>query len=303
MRNLISLIIPVYNTACYLQRCIDSVMSQDYENLEVIIVNDGSTDNSESIIYENLKVHSNIRYVKQENLGVGAARNRGIKEARGEYIGFIDSDDTISQNYCSYLREIIRDAEIAVAGRRKYIDGIYEKSKTAPQILKVSGVDALRYLMLGQFNSRPAWGKLFKRSIIKQTAFIEGCIFEEVRYSADTFAKAEKVVFADKDLYFYKVRYGSIMTSNEEVQVKELPLALIYVYNLISNQKIYEQCELEFKIWLLRVITQNIRLLNRCNIDIDLFKKYTGLLVNLYDQLGGLGDIFINHSIELKKLS
>ena len=134
MRNLISLIIPVYNTACYLQRCIDSVMSQDYENLEVIIVNDGSTDNSESIIYENLKVHSNIRYVKQENLGVGAARNRGIKEARGEYIGFIDSDDTISQNYCSYLREIIRDAEIAVAGRRKYIDGIYEKSKTAPQI-------------------------------------------------------------------------------------------------------------------------------------------------------------------------
>ena len=110
-KTLISIIVPVYNTEKHIERCLDSIMKQDYPNFEVILVNDGSTDESGIIIQKYKEKYKNISYIKQENKGVGAARNAGIKVAKGDYISFVDSDDFIMEDYCSHLLSIIGDAE------------------------------------------------------------------------------------------------------------------------------------------------------------------------------------------------
>ena len=111
---------------------------------------------------------------------------------------------------------------LLLRAEKKYIDNVYDKSKTPSQVITVSGMEALKFQMLGKYNTRPAWGKLYKRNIVEDVSFVEDCIFEEVRYSAETFLKAEKVIFANKDLYSYRIRPNSIMTSNEQKRVKEL---------------------------------------------------------------------------------
>lgn len=287
-RELISIIVPIYNTEKYLDRCLNSIIKQDYLNLEAILVNDGSTDNSESIVKNYMERYDHIRYIKQENKGIGAARNAGVQIAKGNFISFVDSDDVIMPQYCSYLLSIIGDADIAVAGREKYIEDIYEKSKTPSKIITVSGVEAFKYQLLGIYNARPAWGKLYTREIVEKNSFQESCIFEEVRYSAETFLKANKVVFADKDLYSYRARPNSIMTSNEEQRVKEFPIALEYVYEMLIKKGFYHECELEFKIWLISAIVQNTKLYCRKDIDDEIFKKYTDILVDLYDKTNGI---------------
>ena len=281
-KTLISIIVPVYNTEKYIERCLDSIMKQDYPNFEVILVNDGSTDESGIIIQKYKEKYKNISYIKQENKGVGAARNAGIKVAKGDYISFVDSDDLIMEDYCSHLLSIIGDADIAVAGREKYIDNVYDKSKTPSQVITVSGMEALKFQMLGKYNTRPAWGKLYKRNIVEDVSFVEDCIFEEVRYSAETFLKAEKVIFANKDLYSYRIRPNSIMTSNEQKRVKELVIALIYVYKILLEDGRYCECKREFEMWLVHTIIQNTQIYCEQAVDTKVFKKYVGELVKLY---------------------
>lgn len=281
-KTLISIIVPVYNTEKYIERCLDSIMKQDYPNFEVILVNDGSTDESGIIIQKYKEKYKNISYIKQENKGVGAARNAGIKVAKGDYISFVDSDDLIMEDYCSHLLSIIGDADISVAGREKYIDNVYDKSKTPSQVITVSGMEALKFQMLGKYNTRPAWRKLYKRNIVEDVSFVEDCIFEEVRYSAETFLKAEKVIFANKDLYSYRIRPNSIMTSNEQKRVKELAIALIYVYKILLEDGRYCECKREFEMWLAHTIIQNTQIYCEQVVDTKVFKKYVGELVKLY---------------------
>lgn len=116
MPVLISIIIPIYNSERYLEKCLDSVLAQDYPNLEIIVINDGSTDSSSSILKRYADIYPNLLYFQQENAGVSSARNRGIKEAHGKYIAFVDSDDTIPSNYISELYQIIKEerAELSV---------------------------------------------------------------------------------------------------------------------------------------------------------------------------------------------
>lgn len=117
-KTLISIIVPVYNTEKYIERCLDSIMKQDYPNFEVILVNDGSTDESGIIIQKYKEKYKNISYIKQENKGVGAERNAGIKVAKGDYISFVDSDDLIMEDYCSHLLSII-GVRYCCCGQRK----------------------------------------------------------------------------------------------------------------------------------------------------------------------------------------
>ena len=105
--KLISVIIPIYNTQKYLKKCIDSVESQSYNNIEIILVNDGSTDSSEKIIQPYLQKYENIKYYKKENGGLSDARNYGIQKATGDYICFLDSDDYIDINLFSKLQKYL----------------------------------------------------------------------------------------------------------------------------------------------------------------------------------------------------
>jgi glycosyltransferase involved in cell wall biosynthesis len=290
--KLVSLIVPIYNTKRYLDRCLQSIIKQDYTNIEIILVNDGSTDNPEEIISNYINKYKNVMYIYQNNKGVGAARNAGIAKASGNYISFVDSDDFIFTNYCSYLLDIIDEAEIAVAGSEKYVGDQYIKSKVAPKPLIVNSVEAIKYMLLGKYSTRPAWGKLFKREIVENISFIEGHVFEEICYTVDSFVQASKIIYADKNLYSYRVREGSIMTSGEERQIRDLTLAVEHIYKTIVNNQLYNLCDVEFNIWLANVIIMNTHNFSKYNVNIDLYKDCSNRLIDLYNSLGGLQNMF-----------
>ena len=119
-QKLISIVVPVYNVEEYLSRCLDSIINQTYKNIEIICVNDGSTDNSLKILTTYSELDYRIKIISQENQGLSEARNIGIKNSSGEYIGFIDSDDSIDEKYFEVLYNnlIIHDADISCAKTR-----------------------------------------------------------------------------------------------------------------------------------------------------------------------------------------
>ena len=112
MNKKVSIIIPVYNTEKYLEKCLDSIINQEYRNLEIIIVNDGSTDNSMNIIKKYQKLDSRIKVFEQSNKGTGSARNKGLDNATGDYISFVDSDDYVSPLFIKKLVEAIKEDDL-----------------------------------------------------------------------------------------------------------------------------------------------------------------------------------------------
>lgn len=129
MSEKISIIVPVYNAEKYIEKCIQSIIDQTYTNIELLLVDDGSNDESLSIIKSWEKKDARIKVIQQENSGVSAARNAGLREATGRFIQFIDSDDTISLDFCCKMINIIGDADLCVCGINEIVDETIVKSK------------------------------------------------------------------------------------------------------------------------------------------------------------------------------
>lgn len=170
----ISVIIPIYNSSTTLHRLLDSVTDQTYNNLEIILINDGSTDNSLSICQEYQKLDSRIVIFDQENKGVGESRNLGLDNAKGDYITFIDSDDKIDKNYFSILVEsaLETDADIIESGARVVLSEneiIYPYEKESKVIVCDNKGYMTNYLNFS-FNVS-VWGKIYKREVINNVRF------------------------------------------------------------------------------------------------------------------------------------
>ncbi len=198
----ITLIIPVYNCEQYLKRCLDSVFAQDYDNYEVICIDDGSSDNSASIIKE-----YNVRYYYQDNAGQAAARNKGIELANGEWVCFIDADDAVERDYLSSLAKGIRDDVGIVICKIKRINE--DGSSTVDELKKhglITDKEALVTVNIGPTN------KLIKKSIIKDCRFIEGKLrFEDVLFTPELLINAKTINVIEDVLYDYYVRENSTM--------------------------------------------------------------------------------------------
>ena len=160
-QELVSVIVPVYNTAEYVEECIQSILSQSYKNIELILVNDGSTDSSGEICkrYEHLP---NMRYIEQENLGATAARKQGVDAAKGEWIMFVDSDDFLHKDAVSFLLSLSDNVDIVVSNNCQK-DSVIKNER-------LSHVDYLRCMYGKKITSGP-WAKLFRKSLINETTF------------------------------------------------------------------------------------------------------------------------------------
>jgi len=287
----ISFIVPVYNNENTLCRCIDSIIEQDYKNIEIIIINDGSTDNSSNILSNYTTSFDNIVVIHQDNKGPGAARNVGICHSKGEYISFVDSDDAIKPSFCSSLLPIIQEADIAVGGRSTYVNGKYTRSKRAPAVFYDTQLGSLRHMLIAQYNAHPAWGKLYKSSVVRENKvrFPENVIFEDIYFALDAYLASKKVGFSDKDLYQYFIRDGSITTSNPNRYVLHLTEAMKYIYKRLNECKIFEELVYEYKITLSRtLINYNLFFVENSVTDIEFYKEHIDYLVRLIYDLGGL---------------
>lgn len=221
---LISVIIPAYNVEKYLRECLDSVVNQTYKNLEIICVNDGSTDSTPDILREYESKDDRIKVIDQENKGLSGARNTGLRHCKGDYVYFIDSDDYIEADAMEKLHDISEEKSLdcVIFKLINFDDDTNEKFETEyynMDFLKESVEDKVfSHRDISEDIFRVAVsipGKFFKRDLIKDMEFVEGIIFEDNPFFVEVLFKAEKLYFLDEYLYNRRVREDSIITSTK----------------------------------------------------------------------------------------
>lgn len=218
MEELISIIIPVYNVELYICECLESVINQTYKKLEIIIIDDGSTDKSAEICKNYLKKDNRIRLISQKNSGVSAARNLGIEFANGEYITFIDSDDYIDVNYIKCMYENIKKnkCDIVVCGLQdfEYNNKFTKKSKKFKKILNCN--DFFAEMFREKFLYAVVWAKLYKKDLIKGLKFDSKYkIGEDLDFLVTNFLNKIDSIYVDNSecLYYHRVRNDSATES------------------------------------------------------------------------------------------
>lgn len=203
----ISIIVPVYNVEKYLKRCIDSILNQSFENFELILVDDGSTDNSGKIVDEYEGIDKRIRVIHKENGGQGSARNRGLDIAKGNYIGFVDSDDWIHRDMYKILYENITKYNAEISQINHYPSNNYMKDdyikeynvEVVDNVLKEFGNCTSFELLLYIF----VWNKLYSANIWKEVRFPENKFAEDLRVIYKIYDKSNKIIKIGCKLYYY----------------------------------------------------------------------------------------------------
>jgi glycosyltransferase involved in cell wall biosynthesis len=236
---LISVIIPVYDVEKYLSRCIDSVINQTYRNLEIILVDDGSPDNSPAICDKYAVKDCRIRVIHQKNGGLSAARNAGIARSTGEYVGFIDSDDWIALDTYEYCMNLMNRCEADVVqfnltktSREKKL---IQKQKEKIEILE--GGKILEYYMLTTTNANGSYSVcrcLFKRNLLQDIQFRIGKINEDIDYKYKVLAKSSTMVVSNQVKYFYFQAENSTTNGGLKRRDFELYEAANELYKLTS---------------------------------------------------------------------
>lgn len=227
---LISVIVPVYNKEKYIDKCVESLVNQTYTNLEIFLIDDGSTDNSAAICDEYASKDSRIKSIHRENGGPGAVRNYGVSICNGEYVSFVDSDDWIELDMYEsmYNAMVEHGAELAVCGRNMVYedDGAVVHGFTFDSVQCFEAKDAIkRFLTYGGIDASPC-DKLIKKELFKRAdiSFPSGYICEDVPVVFGLVSSAEKTVHIGKPCYNYLQRRGSY--SNTKFSEKALGLKI-----------------------------------------------------------------------------
>ena len=244
MKPLISIVVPVYNVEKYIHECLESILNQSYKNIEVIIVNDGTLDNSIAKIEDLLK-DKRTRLISQVNQGLSAARNTGIKAALGEYISFIDSDDKVKSSFIETLYDKANEtnADIVRGSFRNFDGNIPEGWITDFNISPSRGTEALRYFLNNNV-SFVVWSSLYRTTFLRENRleFTEGILLEDGDFTTRSYINASVVATSDAPNYYYRVRPGSILTSNNAQRMSQSESKVIQnfinLYESITNHEI-----------------------------------------------------------------
>ena len=209
----ISIIVPVYNVEQYITRCIESIISQTYRNIEILLVDDGSTDNSGNICDKYQKKDSRITIFHKTNGGLSDARNYGIKHASGQYLCFVDSDDYISKHMVEILyNNLIKySADISACGFLTVHDGTCGEKKSAAQRKIYTKEEALKELLKDSSFSNYAWNKMYKRTLFNGVEYPIRKKMEDLGTTYKLILNANKLVYDSSKLYYYYQREDSIL--------------------------------------------------------------------------------------------
>lgn len=271
MEDLISIVVPVYNVEKYLKKSIESILNQTYQNIEILLVDDGSTDSSGKICESFSKVDPRIRVFHKENGGLSDARNFGIEQMKGQYVAFIDSDDYISKDYVWKLYSSIKnnDSEVSICSfllvdekGEKIKDELLDSGKiclTGQQILeKVLTADGYRYVV--------AWNKLYRSTLFEKLKFKKGMLYEDEFLNYPLFWDCKRVSIVEEPLYLYVQRKGSIVQSNmtlEKIKMKdEMHTSRIEFYSEKGHSFLHEKACQQYSNWIVTATTNHSKILN-----------------------------------------
>lgn len=215
---LISVIVPVYNVEAYLPRCVDSILAQNYRNLEVILVDDGTKDASDKICDAYAEKDPRVRVIHKENGGLSSARNAGIAIARGEYLGFVDSDDWIEPEMYETMLSLAlqHKVKLVCAGRYDVNSTTGEKKigLCPPREEVITGEELVRRIFTWQNIDSAAWDKLYHRSLFREIRYPLGKIVEDVPTTYKIALDAGEAALCPQPFYNYYHRPGSITTAS-----------------------------------------------------------------------------------------
>lgn len=216
-----SIIIPAYNAEAYLQRCLDSIFSQEFEDYEVVVINDGSTDDTAELLVQYAAGHTNLRVITQSNQGMATARNRGLEVAQGDYVMFVDSDDRLCSNALATLAPQVSGEDVIGFGAQIYNEnsGIY----TDNPIQSTTTIPGWDYFNLYRLKSTPVhfvciWQRVYRRGFLKENSlhFVDGLRrAEDDLFTTMAMLHAQSVKTIANPLYIYHVRQDSITRSSD----------------------------------------------------------------------------------------
>ena len=221
MNDLISVIMPVYNVEKYLAESIESVLAQDHDQLELILIDDGSTDHSGEICDRYADRDSRVRVIHQKNGGAAAAKNAGLRVASGTYLSFVDSDDFLQPNVFGYMLQVLKNNH-ADAAQFSFQD-LY-RTHTEPQVLQHCVLNEKEYLVrfTKDWTCALLWNKLYKRSLFDGVFFEEGHKIDDEYFTYRGFLEPCRVVLDDTIIYNYRKRASSVMCSPEAAEQRIL---------------------------------------------------------------------------------
>jgi glycosyltransferase EpsH len=246
----VSIIVPVYNVEKYIDKCLKSLVNQTLKEIEIIVINDGSPDNSQKIIDKYVKKYpTKVKSFITENGGQGSARNFGIQKAQGEYILYVDSDDYIELNMAELLYKEAKnkDADIVICGNNIIEDETYNLIKSESSYSFNDKKDKICNFIFGKM---AVWNKIYKKDLIinNDINFRSRVWYEDVDFSVKAYFQASNITYLDIPLYNYLLREGSTMNNQNVKRNLELCASFDEVINYCKEKDIYNDnySEIEF---------------------------------------------------------
>ena len=232
MDKLVSIILPVYGVEKYLPECVDSLLAQTYETLEILLVDDASPDNCGAICDSYAAKDSRIRVIHKENGGAASARNAGLDAARGELVCFVDSDDTVEPDYVQTLLETLGDGDIAMCGFY-----FHSRSSSQPEIVAPGSYDRIGFLkrFLEDWRCALLWNKIFRRETIGNLRMEEGHRVDDEFFTYQVALNSCRVTVTDKCLYYYRMRSSSVMQADSAVKERMMLDRISYITTRCDN--------------------------------------------------------------------
>ncbi|MBE5916738.1 MAG: glycosyltransferase [Pseudobutyrivibrio ruminis] len=280
--GLISIIVPIYNVSKYLDKCVESILNQNYKNIELILVDDGSTDGSKKKCDDWAQKDTRVVVIHKENGGSADSRNVGMEAAKGDYIGFVDSDDWIAPEMYEKLMDAIqeRNLDMSVCFFKAVSDENYEFNNTEYPTTEYTGRDFAN-LIIAEKKPRISyaiWKCLYKREVIKDIKFYKGVHYnEDAVFLIESLWNAKKMAFIDAPMYYYRVHGSSISNIDiSEKRIKDILFKCQWLLNYYeknandSEIKKVRKCVINELLSYLRLASKQ-KSLNKCEV---LIKKY-----------------------------
>lgn len=238
----VSVIVPIYNSEKYLKRCLDSLIGQTLDDIEIILINDGSTDNSEGIIQEYVeKYKDKIKYISQKNSGQAVARNIGIKVATGEYIAFVDSDDYIEKDTYEILYNKATENKCDILCFNLCMDMNGKIEKNTGCVINPENIVS-KYII----NEASPCNKIIKRKIFAENklGFLEDHIYEDLALIPTLALYTDKICYSNEYLYYYNIHEDSTMRQKKfNSKMLDIYYAMEYLYEKFSNSNYIDELE------------------------------------------------------------
>lgn len=233
----ISVVVPVYNVEQFVKKCIDSILKQTFADIEVILVDDGSKDNSGVICDDYMKLDKRIRVIHQKHMGPSVARNRGVQEAEGEYICFVDSDDYIVPEFCEIMYKLLKNSknDFCVCRYERFNNDreLVNKKNITVEEYRISNYEYFEEQLVSGFS---ACAKLYKKEIFSKNQFIVGRIHEDMIWGVDLAKNLHNgVCFTEAKLYYYRQNDTGIMASSAKRCSPDRVFAGRYLVNTVKD--------------------------------------------------------------------